>query len=93
MLRSLNMQAKSLGNDIAEKQRAAEVTEAAIDQARVAYAPCGDYTSTLFFAISGGLGLLSFPAIWHVEHGHADIMGSNRSHTNNHVHPTNISRL
>jgi dynein heavy chain, axonemal len=44
--------AKELGNDIAEKQRAAAATEAQIDEARVGYQPCGDYTSILFFAIS-----------------------------------------
>ncbi len=49
----LILQAKSLGNDIAEKQQVAEVTEAAIDDARTAYKPCGEYTSTLFFCISG----------------------------------------
>lgn len=46
-------EAKRLGNDIAAKQRQGEVTEAAIDEARVAYAPCGEYLSTLFFCISG----------------------------------------
>jgi hypothetical protein len=46
-------QAKALGNDIAEKQATAAVTEAAIDEARKGYAPCGDYMSTLFFAITG----------------------------------------
>jgi dynein heavy chain, axonemal len=44
--------AKVLGNDIAEKQAAAAKTEAEIDEARVGYQPCGDYTSILFFAIS-----------------------------------------
>lgn len=46
-------EAKRLGNDIAAKQKQGEVTEAAIDEARVAYAPCGEYLSTLFFCISG----------------------------------------
>jgi dynein heavy chain len=46
-------EAKRLGNDIAAKQKQGEVTEAAIDEARVAYTPCGDYLSTLFFCISG----------------------------------------
>jgi dynein heavy chain len=46
-------QAKTVGNDIAAKQREGEATEAAIDEARVAYAPGGDYLSTLFFCISG----------------------------------------
>ncbi|KAF6263196.1 dynein heavy chain 8 [Scenedesmus sp. NREL 46B-D3] len=45
-------EAKRLGNDIAAKQKQGEVTEAAIDEARVAYAPCGEYLSTLFFCIS-----------------------------------------
>eukprot|EP00798_Chlamydomonas_sp_ICE-L_P012762 gene12762-16013_t len=45
-------EAKILGNDIAEKQKAAEVTELEIDNARVGYKPCGDYTSILFFCIS-----------------------------------------
>lgn len=45
-------QAKQLGNDIAAKQRDAEVTEQQIDAARVAYQPCGEYTSLLFFCIS-----------------------------------------
>lgn len=49
---SVITEAKRLGNDIAAKQRQGEVTEAAIDEARVAYAPCGDYFSTLFFCIS-----------------------------------------
>jgi hypothetical protein len=48
-------EAKRLGNDIAAKQKQGEVTEAAIDAARVAYAPCGEYLSTLFFCISGAL--------------------------------------
>ena len=47
------LQAKRLGNEIAAKQRDAEVTEQQIDAARVAYQPCGDYTSLLFFCISG----------------------------------------
>jgi hypothetical protein len=53
-------EAKRLGNDIAAKQKQGEVTEAAIDAARVAYAPCGEFLSTLFFCISGALqaGLL-----------------------------------
>jgi dynein heavy chain len=46
------LQAKTLGNDIAEKQRVAEVTEAEIDDTRAMYKPCGDYTSILFFCIS-----------------------------------------
>jgi dynein heavy chain len=46
-------EAKRLGNDIAAKQKQGEMTEAAIDAARVAYAPCGEYLSTLFFCISG----------------------------------------
>jgi dynein heavy chain len=48
-------EAKRLGNDIAAKHKQGEVTEAAIDEARVAYAPCGEYLSTLFFCISGAL--------------------------------------
>lgn len=50
---SVITEVKHLGNDIAAKQKQGEVTEAAIDAARVAYAPCGDYLSTLFFCISG----------------------------------------
>lgn len=50
---SVITEAKRLGNDIAAKQKQGEVTEAAIDEARVAYTPCGDYLSTLFFCISG----------------------------------------
>lgn len=50
---SVITEAKRLGNEIAEKQKEGEATEAAIDAARVAYAPCGDYLSTLFFCISG----------------------------------------
>eukprot|EP00879_Flechtneria_rotunda_P026217 GHRR01027941.1.p1 GENE.GHRR01027941.1~~GHRR01027941.1.p1 ORF type:complete len:496 (+),score=168.93 GHRR01027941.1:134-1489(+) len=49
---SVITEAKRLGNEIAGKQRVGEATEAAIDEARVAYAPCGDYLSTLFFCIS-----------------------------------------
>jgi len=49
---SIITEAKTLGNDIAEKQRAAEVTEQEIDTARKGYQPCGDYTSILFFCIS-----------------------------------------
>lgn len=49
---SIITQAKTLGNEIAEKQKAAEITEKEIDVARTTYAPCGDYTSLLFFAIS-----------------------------------------
>ncbi len=45
-------EAKTLGNDIAEKQRVAEVTEREIDTTRAQYKPCGDYTSILFFCIS-----------------------------------------
>lgn len=45
-------QAKVLGNEIAEKQKIAEVTEGEIERARVAYKPCGDYTAILFFCIS-----------------------------------------
>lgn len=52
---SVITEAKRLGNDIAAKQRQGEATEAAIDEARVAYAPCGEYLSTLFFCISGGV--------------------------------------
>lgn len=55
---SVITEAKRLGNDIAAKQRQGEATEAAIDEARVAYAPCGDYLSTLFFCISGALAWL-----------------------------------
>ncbi len=47
-----SLQAKTLGNDIGEKQRAAEITEREIDAARESYKPCGDYTSILFFCIS-----------------------------------------
>lgn len=46
-------EAKRLGNDIADKQKASEVTEQQIDLARTAYKPCGEYTSILFFCISG----------------------------------------
>ena len=49
---SIITEAKTLGNDIAEKQRAAEVTEREIDATRAGYQPCGDYTSILFFCIS-----------------------------------------
>ncbi|GIL57585.1 hypothetical protein Vafri_12790 [Volvox africanus] len=49
---SIITQAKTLGNEIQEKQRAAEVTEREIDTARTGYKPCGDYTSILFFCIS-----------------------------------------
>jgi dynein heavy chain len=52
-LRCSALQAKRLGNEIAAKQKDAEVTEQQIDAARVAYQPCGDYTSLLFFCISG----------------------------------------
>lgn len=52
---SVITEAKRLGNEIAAKQKQGEETEAAIDAARVAYAPCGEYLSTLFFCISGGL--------------------------------------
>lgn len=45
--------AKALGNSVAIKQQQAEETEAAIDAARLAYAPAGDHASTLFFCISG----------------------------------------
>ncbi|KXZ55711.1 DHC8 protein [Gonium pectorale] len=45
-------EAKTLGNEIQDKQRAAEVTERAIDVARTGYKPCGEYTSILFFCIS-----------------------------------------
>ena len=44
-------EAKSLGNEIAEKQVQAEITEKEIDAARENYAPCGKYTAVLFFAI------------------------------------------
>jgi len=44
--------AKVLGNEIAEKQKAAEATEREIDTTRAGYKPCGDYTSILFFCIS-----------------------------------------
>jgi len=50
---SVITEAKRLGNEVSEKQQQAEMTEAAIDEARVAYAPCGDYLSTLFFCITG----------------------------------------
>ncbi|KAG2451278.1 hypothetical protein HYH02_003884 [Chlamydomonas schloesseri] len=49
---SIITEAKTLGNEIQEKQRAAEVTEKEIDAARTGYKPCGDYTSILFFCIS-----------------------------------------
>ena len=49
---SIITEAKTLGNEIQEKQRAAEVTEKEIDLARTGYKPCGDYTSILFFCIS-----------------------------------------
>lgn len=64
---SVITEAKRLGNDIAAKQRQGEVTEAAIDEARVAYAPCGDYLSTLFFCISGALQW-HHPTTGHVYH-------------------------
>ncbi|GLC47993.1 hypothetical protein PLESTB_000047400 [Pleodorina starrii] len=49
---SIITQAKTLGNEIQQKQRAAEITEREIDTARTGYKPCGDYTSILFFCIS-----------------------------------------
>ncbi|KAG2501733.1 hypothetical protein HYH03_000233 [Edaphochlamys debaryana] len=49
---SIITEAKTLGNEIQEKQRAAEITEKEIDLARTGYKPCGDYTSILFFCIS-----------------------------------------
>ena len=49
---SIITEAKSLGNEIAEKQVLAEQTEKEIDAARQNYAPCGKYTAVLFFAIS-----------------------------------------
>lgn len=55
---SVITEAKRLGNDIAAKQKQGEQTEAEIDAARVAYAPCGDYLSTLFFCISGNCSLI-----------------------------------
>jgi hypothetical protein len=36
-------EAKTLGNDIAEKQKAAEITEREIDHTRQGYAPCGGF--------------------------------------------------
>ncbi|GFH22159.1 uncharacterized protein HaLaN_19578 [Haematococcus lacustris] len=49
---SVITEAKTLGNDIADKQQIAEVTEREIDSTRAQYKPCGDYTSVLFFCIS-----------------------------------------
>lgn len=45
-------EAKFLGNDIAEKQKLAEITEKEIEKARVGYEPCGAYIAILFFCIS-----------------------------------------
>ncbi|CAD7701708.1 unnamed protein product [Ostreobium quekettii] len=45
-------EAKVLGNDIAEKQKLAEVTEQEIEHARTGYKPCGAFAAILFFCIS-----------------------------------------
>jgi dynein heavy chain, axonemal len=44
--------AKQLGNDVAAKQAAAEVTRGHLEAARKQYEPCGMYTAALFFCIS-----------------------------------------
>jgi len=44
--------AKALGKDIEERETIARATEAEIEDARRAYAPCGDFASLLFFAIT-----------------------------------------
>ncbi|KAI5062354.1 hypothetical protein GOP47_0022893 [Adiantum capillus-veneris] len=45
-------EAKTVGNDITVKQTLAEETEKNIDEARKAYAACGDSAAVLFFCIS-----------------------------------------
>ena len=55
---SVITEAKTLGNEITNKQKVAEQTEQEIEQARTAYKPCGDYTAILFFCISGGSACL-----------------------------------
>ena len=50
---SVITEAKTLGNEITNKQKVAEQTEQEIERARTAYKPCGDYTAILFFCISG----------------------------------------
>ena len=45
-------EAKVLGNEITEKQQLAEETEKKIDETRLNYRPCGEYTMVLFFCIT-----------------------------------------
>ncbi|MCO5581018.1 hypothetical protein L7F22_034894 [Adiantum nelumboides] len=45
-------EAKTVGNDLTVKQTLAEETEKNIDEARKAYAACGDSAAVLFFCIS-----------------------------------------
>lgn len=45
------------GNEVAEKQLAAEATEREIDATREGYKACGDYTSILFFCIGDLAGI------------------------------------
>ena len=56
---SVITEAKTLGNEITNKQKVAEQTEQEIERARTAYKPCGDYTAILFFCISGGRPMLA----------------------------------
>lgn len=45
-------EAKTLGTDIAEKQKLADITQKEIDAARANYKPCGEATAVLFFCIA-----------------------------------------
>jgi len=50
-------QAKVVSNEIEEKQKVADETQAEIDQARKEYAPCGAFNSVLFFCIADLAGI------------------------------------
>ena len=50
-------EAKAVSNDIEDKQRIADETQAEIDEARRGYAPCGAFNSVLFFCIADLAGI------------------------------------
>ncbi|GFH07737.1 uncharacterized protein HaLaN_02580, partial [Haematococcus lacustris] len=75
-------EAKLVSNDITEKEVVAELTQAAIDEARVGFSPCGAYNAVLFFCIRDMAGIdpmYQYSLAWFIALFTRSIQASERS--------------
>ncbi|KAL6751111.1 dynein heavy chain 5 [Haematococcus lacustris] len=75
-------EAKLVSNDITEKEVVAEQTQAAIDEARVGFSPCGAYNAVLFFCIRDMAGIdpmYQYSLAWFIALFTRSIQASERS--------------